>query len=90
LLGVPPGSVFTVFLGDEVTVAVRTAAGEQKVVGSDLLVAVGRTPNTGYIALDKAGVKLDSRGYVQVNERQHLTIAEGFGPLFGRVPRRAA
>src|SRR2546427_130990 len=55
--------------GKDVTVAVRTAAGEQRIEGSDLLVAVGRTPNTSGIGLEEAGVALDTRGYVRVNER---------------------
>ncbi len=39
------------------------------VEGSDLLVALGRTPNTGDIGLELAGVELTSRGYIRVNER---------------------
>ena len=35
--------------------------------------ATGRTPNTQGIGLDKAGVELDSRGYVKVNERLETT-----------------
>jgi pyruvate/2-oxoglutarate dehydrogenase complex dihydrolipoamide dehydrogenase (E3) component len=61
--------------GDEITVTLRTAAGEQKVEGSDLLVAVGRIANTGDIGLDKAGVALDARGFVQVNERLETTAS---------------
>ncbi len=45
------------------------AAGEQTVDGSHLLVATGRTPNTDDLGLDRAGVAMDARGYVQVNER---------------------
>src|SRR5260221_3940296 len=41
--------------GDEITVTLRTAAGEQKVEGSDLLVAGGRIANTGAIGFEKAG-----------------------------------
>ena len=37
--------------------------------GSDLLVAAGRTPNTDGIGIDIAGVELDPRGYIEVNER---------------------
>jgi pyruvate/2-oxoglutarate dehydrogenase complex dihydrolipoamide dehydrogenase (E3) component len=59
--------------GDEVAVTLRTAAGEQKVEGSDLLVAVGRIANTADIGLDSAGVKLDARGFVRVNERLETT-----------------
>jgi pyruvate/2-oxoglutarate dehydrogenase complex dihydrolipoamide dehydrogenase (E3) component len=55
--------------GKEVVVVVRTIAGEQKVEGSDILVAAGRIPNTADIGLDKAGVELDAHGFVRVNER---------------------
>ncbi|KAA1011361.1 mercuric reductase [Paraburkholderia panacisoli] len=55
--------------GKHVSVTVRTAAGEQTIEGSDLLVAVGRIPNTAGIGLDKAGVALDERGYIRVNDR---------------------
>jgi pyruvate/2-oxoglutarate dehydrogenase complex dihydrolipoamide dehydrogenase (E3) component len=55
--------------GKEVTLVVRTLAGEQRIEGSDILVAAGRIPNTADIGLDKAGVELDSRGFVRVNER---------------------
>jgi pyruvate/2-oxoglutarate dehydrogenase complex dihydrolipoamide dehydrogenase (E3) component len=55
--------------GETVAVTVRTSTGEQKIEGSDLLVAVGRIPNTANIGLEKAGVELDARGYIRVNER---------------------
>jgi pyruvate/2-oxoglutarate dehydrogenase complex dihydrolipoamide dehydrogenase (E3) component len=47
--------------GEQVTVTVRTADGEKKIAGSDLLVAVGRIPNTAGIGLDNAGIELDTR-----------------------------
>ncbi|MDB5310171.1 MAG: merA [Gemmataceae bacterium] len=43
--------------------------------GSHLLVAAGRTPNTGGVGLDVAGVALDARGYVTVDERLRTTAA---------------
>jgi pyruvate/2-oxoglutarate dehydrogenase complex dihydrolipoamide dehydrogenase (E3) component len=55
--------------GKQVGVTVRTAAGEQMIEGSDILVAVGRIPNTAGIGLDKAGVAVDERGYIRVNDR---------------------
>ena len=55
--------------GKEVTLVARTAAGEQRIEGSDILVAAGRIPNTADIGLEKAGVELDARGFVRVNER---------------------
>jgi pyruvate/2-oxoglutarate dehydrogenase complex dihydrolipoamide dehydrogenase (E3) component len=50
-------------------VAVRTRDGVRSIVASDLLAALGRTPNTAGIGLDLAGVALDARGYIVVNER---------------------
>jgi pyruvate/2-oxoglutarate dehydrogenase complex dihydrolipoamide dehydrogenase (E3) component len=55
--------------GDSIELQVRTAAGERRLEASDILVAAGRTPNTKGIGLDRAGVELDPRGYVRVNER---------------------
>jgi len=55
--------------GRKVEVFVRTAAGEQMIDGSDIMVAVGRIPNTDGIGLDVAGVDLNERGYIRVNER---------------------
>ncbi len=59
--------------GDEVTVTLQTAKGEQKIEGSDLLVAVGRIPNTDDIGLAVAGVELGAAGYIRVNERLETT-----------------
>jgi pyruvate/2-oxoglutarate dehydrogenase complex dihydrolipoamide dehydrogenase (E3) component len=59
--------------GDKVSLVIRTASGEQKIEGSDILVAAGRIPNTAGIGLDETGVKLDGRGYIQVNERLETT-----------------
>jgi pyruvate/2-oxoglutarate dehydrogenase complex dihydrolipoamide dehydrogenase (E3) component len=55
--------------GDKVTLTVRTPSGERHVDGSDVLVAVGRIPNTSGIGLEEAGVELDGRGYIRVNGR---------------------
>jgi pyruvate/2-oxoglutarate dehydrogenase complex dihydrolipoamide dehydrogenase (E3) component len=55
--------------GQGVRLRVRTPQGERLLEGSDILVATGRTPNTAGIGLDTAGVRLDGRGYIQVNER---------------------
>jgi pyruvate/2-oxoglutarate dehydrogenase complex dihydrolipoamide dehydrogenase (E3) component len=55
--------------GKEVILVVRTTSGEQKIEGSDTLVAAGRTPNTAGIGLEEAGIELDDRGYIRVNDR---------------------
>ena len=55
--------------GESVRLRVRAPNGERTIAGSDILVAAGRTPNTSGIGLDVAGVQLDSRGYIKVNDR---------------------
>ena len=62
--------------GGEVSLAVRTPSGEQQIEGSDILVAAGRTPNTDGIGLEEAGVELDSRGYIRVNERPETSAPD--------------
>jgi pyruvate/2-oxoglutarate dehydrogenase complex dihydrolipoamide dehydrogenase (E3) component len=51
------------------SVVVRTGGKERVIEGSDVLAATGRAPNTDGIGLDRAGVELDARGYIAVNER---------------------
>jgi len=55
--------------GDSVNLRMRTPTGDQTLEGSDILVATGRTPNTAGIGLDLAGVMLDARGFIAVNDR---------------------
>jgi pyruvate/2-oxoglutarate dehydrogenase complex dihydrolipoamide dehydrogenase (E3) component len=55
--------------GHGVRLRVRTPHGKRLLEGSDLLAATGRTPNTAGIGLDTAGVQLDGRGYIHVNDR---------------------
>jgi pyruvate/2-oxoglutarate dehydrogenase complex dihydrolipoamide dehydrogenase (E3) component len=61
--------------GEEVSAIVRTNSGEQKIEGSDILVATGRIPNTAGIGLEKVGVELDGHGYIRVNERLETTVS---------------
>jgi pyruvate/2-oxoglutarate dehydrogenase complex dihydrolipoamide dehydrogenase (E3) component len=62
--------------GENVSVVVRTASGEQTIEGSDILAAAGRIPNTAGIGLEKTGVELDSRGYIRTNERLETTASQ--------------
>jgi pyruvate/2-oxoglutarate dehydrogenase complex dihydrolipoamide dehydrogenase (E3) component len=55
--------------GQRVSLRIRTSSGEQTIEGSDILVAAGRRPNTAGIGLDIAGVALDDRGYIKVNDK---------------------
>ena len=59
--------------GGEVRVTLRASGGEETLVCSDILVAAGRIPNTAGIGLEQAGVALDARGYIRVNERLETT-----------------
>jgi pyruvate/2-oxoglutarate dehydrogenase complex dihydrolipoamide dehydrogenase (E3) component len=61
--------------GQEISVRIEGEGGQRVVSGTDLLVAVGRSPNTKSVGLTEAGVALDSRGYIAVNERLETTAA---------------
>jgi pyruvate/2-oxoglutarate dehydrogenase complex dihydrolipoamide dehydrogenase (E3) component len=60
---------------DAADVVVRLKDGRH-VRGSHLLVAVGRRPNTDGLGVETAGIRLDARGYIQVDD-QYRTSAEG-------------
>ncbi|RWX60281.1 FAD-containing oxidoreductase [Mesorhizobium sp. M4B.F.Ca.ET.089.01.1.1] len=55
-------------------VAVTFAAGKPPAVGSHVLLALGRNPNTDDLGLDKAGVEVDRRGYVVVDDQLRTTV----------------
>ena len=55
--------------GQSVRVVIEQNGAENAIVGSDVLVALGRTPNTEGLGLELAGVELTDRGYIRVNER---------------------
>ena len=57
-------------------VAVRMGCdeGPPEVVGTHVLLAVGRIPNTNDLGLDRAGVATDSRGYIVVDEQLQTNV----------------
>lgn len=55
--------------GDSVGAGVDCTAGTPEILGSHILLATGRRPNTDDLGLDKAGVAADKRGYIAVDER---------------------
>jgi pyruvate/2-oxoglutarate dehydrogenase complex dihydrolipoamide dehydrogenase (E3) component len=62
--------------GTGITLRVRSGATERTLDASDILVATGRTPNTDRLDVAKAGVELDSRGYIRVNDRLQTTAPD--------------
>jgi pyruvate/2-oxoglutarate dehydrogenase complex dihydrolipoamide dehydrogenase (E3) component len=62
--------------GEHVGITVRNSTGERVVEGSHILVATGRTPNTDGMDLEVAGVEVDSRGYLRVNDRLETTAPQ--------------
>jgi pyruvate/2-oxoglutarate dehydrogenase complex dihydrolipoamide dehydrogenase (E3) component len=61
--------------GSGIAVEIETSNGRAEVAGSHLLVAIGRRPNTDDLGLDKAGVKLDARGYIEVDDQLRTSAA---------------
>src|ERR1700676_195432 len=59
--------------GSAVRVVTQGSDGERLIEASDLLVGVGRTPNTSGVGLGQAGVKLTDTGYIAVDERLATT-----------------
>lgn len=59
--------------GDSVSLVLEPAGAEMTLTGTHLLVAAGRTPNTEDIGLELAGVAVNERGYIKVNERLQTT-----------------
>jgi pyruvate/2-oxoglutarate dehydrogenase complex dihydrolipoamide dehydrogenase (E3) component len=57
-----------------IEVTVQTKDGERTLRGSHLLMAAGRVPNSDWLNLDAAGIKVDKRGYIQVNERLETNV----------------
>src|SRR6266576_111473 len=62
--------------GSTVRLRVATAGGTRVIEGSDILVTAGRVPNTQGIGLEDAGIKLDERAYIKVNERLETTAPD--------------
>lgn len=52
----------------------RGAAGSSEITGSDLLLALGRRPNSDDLGLEMAGVETDEHGYIRVDDRLHTSV----------------
>jgi pyruvate/2-oxoglutarate dehydrogenase complex dihydrolipoamide dehydrogenase (E3) component len=60
--------------GSDVVVGTNCTSGEPDVVGSHVLLAVGRVPNTDDLGLEHAGVKTDERGYIAVDDQLRTNV----------------
>ncbi len=60
--------------GDSVVANVDCAVGPPEAVGSHLLLAVGRTPNTDGLGLEEAGVTVDEHGFVEVDDQLRTNV----------------
>jgi pyruvate/2-oxoglutarate dehydrogenase complex dihydrolipoamide dehydrogenase (E3) component len=60
--------------GKEVVLTIEQASGTSTVVGSHLLIATGRRPNTEDLALDKAGLETNADGTIRVNGRLETNV----------------
>ncbi len=58
----------------KVQVTFKTCEKEKKDTFDKVLVAIGRTPNTSGLGLEKVGIKLDRKGFIRVNTRQQTNV----------------
>jgi pyruvate/2-oxoglutarate dehydrogenase complex dihydrolipoamide dehydrogenase (E3) component len=61
------------FSGGHVSLKLQSGNGTRTVEGTDILVALGRTPNTKGIGLEKAGIESTEKGHIRVNDHLETT-----------------
>ena len=60
--------------GGAIAVKLNCPGGVREVIGSHLLLAVGRVPNTDDLGLERAGVNTDARGYIVVDDQLRTSV----------------
>jgi len=60
--------------GNQIAATVETAGARSQVLGSHLLLAIGRRPNTDDLGLDAAGVATDRHGYITVDDQLRTSV----------------
>ncbi|MBW6474190.1 MAG: FAD-dependent oxidoreductase, partial [Anaerolineaceae bacterium] len=60
---------------NRINLQVSTPNGQINLSGSHLLVATGRIPNSDQLRLNETGVKVDRRGYIEVNDKLETNMA---------------
>lgn len=59
---------------DETFAQVDCTSGDPEVSGTHVLLAVGRVPNTDDLGVEKAGLTIDQRGYITVDEQLRTNV----------------
>ena len=60
--------------GDKIAVTIESGDAKSQVVGSHVLVAIGRRPNTDDLGLDAAGVAVDNHGYIETDDQLRTNV----------------
>jgi pyruvate/2-oxoglutarate dehydrogenase complex dihydrolipoamide dehydrogenase (E3) component len=60
--------------GAEISAGVSCSTGEPHSIGTHVLLAVGRRPNTDDLGVEKAGIKLDPNGYIAVDDQLRTNV----------------
>jgi pyruvate/2-oxoglutarate dehydrogenase complex dihydrolipoamide dehydrogenase (E3) component len=60
--------------GGGVRLTIRTPAGERTLEGSHVLRAAGRVPNTDRLGLETAGIAMDAKGFVVVDQMLETSV----------------
>jgi len=60
--------------GAQVRVSFSTGGAAQSVTGSHLLVAAGRRPNCDSLSLEAAGIEVDRRGYIMIDDKLETNV----------------
>ncbi len=61
--------------GPHIAAGVNCATGDPEILGSHLLLAVGRRPNTDDLGLARAGIETDARGYIRVDDQLRTNVS---------------
>ncbi len=73
-LGVRCAKVAPVHGSARIRIALNSNGAAHEVEGSHLLAAVGRRPNTDDLGLERAGIAVDARGYIKVDDQLRTNV----------------
>ena len=60
--------------GDKLAVNVDCSSGDKTIIGSHVLLALGRVPNTEDLGLETTGIIVDQRGYIKVDDQLRTNV----------------